>query len=276
MAKKQTINVEGTEVALKQFHEEDYFSLNDMAGGSDTASRIIYNWLQTISTLEFLGEWENVYNPGFNYLRFQEIRREAGTVRFTMSVKEWIHETGAIGLISKAGRYGGTYAHRDIAFEFGTRISARFKIILIREFQRLKAEEASRTNLDWSYRRFLSKVNYRLHTDAIKDHLLPKLEATQGGPWLVYADEADLLNVAVFGQTAKEWREANPELAKSGNMRDHADLIQLNVLANLESLNSVMIEAGTAKEKRFEMLRKTAISQYRRLSLHQGLKGLEG
>ena len=276
MAKKQTINVEGTEVALKQFHEEDYFSLNDMAGGSDTASRIIYNWLQTISTLEFLGEWENVYNPGFNYLRFQEIRREAGTVRFTMSVKEWIHETGAIGLISKAGRYGGTYAHRDIAFEFGTRISARFKIILIREFQRLKAEEASRTNLDWSYRRFLSKVNYRLHTDAIKDHLLPKLEATQGGPWLVYADEADLLNVAVFGQTAKEWREANPELATSGNMRDHADLIQLNVLANLESLNSVMIEAGTSKEKRFDLLRKTAISQYRRLSLHQGLKGLEG
>lgn len=275
MAKKQTINVEGTEVALKQFHDEDYFSLNDMAGGGDTASRIIYNWLQTISTLEFLGEWENVYNPDFNYLRFQEIRSEAGTVRFTMSVKEWIKDTGAIGLISKAGRYGGTYAHRDIAFEFGTRISARFKIILIREFQRLKAEEASRDKLDWSYHRFLSKVNYRLHTDAIKDHLLPKLEATQGGQWLVYADEADLLNMAVFGQTAKAWREANPELAKSGNMRDHADLIQLNVLANLESLNSVMIEAGTSKEKRFEMLRKTAISQYRRLSLHGGLKGLE-
>ena len=192
-----------------------------------------------------------------------------------MSVKEWIKDTGAIGLISKAGRYGGTYAHRDIAFEFGTRISARFKIILIREFQRLKAEEASRDKLDWSYHRFLSKVNYRLHTDAIKDHLLPKLEATQGGQWLVYADEADLLNMAVFGQTAKAWREANPELAKSGNMRDHADLIQLNVLANLESLNSVMIEAGTSKEKRFEMLRKTAISQYRRLSLHGGLKGLE-
>jgi hypothetical protein len=276
MAKKQTINVEGTDITLKQFHDEDYFSLNDMAGGGDTGSRIIYNWLQTISTLEFLGEWENVYNPDFNYLRFQEIRNEAGTVRFTMSVKEWINETGAIGLISKAGRYGGTFAHRDIAFEFGTRISARFKIILIREFQRLKAEEASRDQLKWSYRRFLSKVNYRLHTDAIKDHLLPKLEATTGGPWLVYADEADLLNVAVFGQTAKEWREANPKLATSGNMRDHADLIQLNVLANLESLNSVMIEAGAAKEKRFEMLRKTAISQYRRLSLHGGLKGLEG
>ncbi|MEM7659756.1 MAG: KilA-N domain-containing protein [Bacteroidota bacterium] len=233
------------------------------------------NWLRNKNTLDFLGVWEGLYNPDFNSLRVQEIRNEAGTVRFTMSVKEWIPETGAIGLISKAGRYGGTYAHRDIAFEFGTRISARFKIILIREFQRLKAEEASRDNLTWSYHRFLSKVNYRLHTDAIKDHLLPKLQASKGGQWLIYADEADLLNVAVFGLTAKQWREANPELAKSGNMRDYADLIQLNVLANLESLNSVMIEAGTSKEKRFEILRKTAISQYQRLSLHQGLKGLE-
>jgi hypothetical protein len=275
MAKKQTINVEGTEVALKQFHDEDYFSLNDMAGGGDTGSRIIYNWLQTISTLEFLGEWENVYNPDFNYLRFQEIRSEAGTVRFTMSVKEWIKDTGAIGLISKAGRYGGTYAHRDIAFEFGTRISPRFKIILIREFQRLKAEEASRQKLEWSYQRFLSKVNYRLHTDSIRDYLIPKLQATKAGEWLVYADEADLLNMAVFGMTAKAWRESNPELATQGNIRDFADIIQLNVLTNLESLNSVMIEASTAKEKRFELLRKTAISQYQRLSLHAGLKGLE-
>lgn len=272
---KQTINVEGVQVTLKQFHNEDYFSLNDMAGGREKASRIIYNWLQTISTLEFLGEWEHIYNPEFNYLRFQEIRSEAGTVRFSMSVKEWIAETGAIGLISKAGRYGGTYAHRDIAFEFGTRISPRFKIVLIREFQRLKKDEYNRQKLNWSYQRFLTKVNYRLHTDSIRDHLIPKLKASKGGTWLVYADEADLLNMAVFGMTAKQWREANPELASNSNIRDHADLIQLNVLANLESLNSVMIEAGTAKDKRFEVLVKTAISQYQRLSEDGGLGMLE-
>ncbi|MEL7005159.1 MAG: KilA-N domain-containing protein [Bacteroidota bacterium] len=229
----------------------------------------------TISTLEYLAEWERIYNPDFNYLRYQEIRSEAGAVRFTMSVKEWISETDAIGLVSKAGRYGGTYAHRDIAFEFGTRISPRFKILLIREFQRLKAEESDRQKLEWSYQRFLSKVNYRLHTDSIRDHLIPKLQAAKPGKWLIYADEADLLNKAVFGLTAKEWREANPDLVSQGNMRDFADIIQLNVLANLESLNAVMIEAGTDKQKRFELLVKTAISQYQRLSQHEGLKGLE-
>ena len=219
---KQTLNVDGTEIALRQIRDEDYFSLNDMAGKGEKASRIIYNWLQTISTLEFLAEWEQIYNPDFNYLRFQEIRAEAGVVRFSMSVKEWIEATGAIGLVSKAGRYGGTYAHRDIAFEFGTRISPRFKILLIREFQRLKSEEYNRQKLQWSYRRFLSKVNYRLHTDAIRDHLIPRLQASKVGEWLIYADEADLLNKAVFGLTAKEWREANPDLAQKGNMRDFA------------------------------------------------------
>lgn len=275
MTKKQTIDVEGTEVTLKQFHDEDYLSLTDMVRNLDHGARIIENWLRNKNTLDFLGVWEGLYNPDFNSLEFEGIMREAGLNRFFISAKQWIERTGAIGIVAKAGRYGGTYAHRDIAFEFGMAISPAFKLILIREFQRLKADEASRTRLDWSYRRFLSKVNYRLHTDAIQDHLIPKLEATQGGPWLVYADEADLLNVAVFGLTAKEWREANPKLAASSNMRDHADLIQLNVLANLESLNSVMIEAGTSKEKRFDMLRKTAISQYRRLGLHEGLKELE-
>lgn len=272
---KQSIHVDGLEIALRQFRDEDYFSLNDMAGSGERASRIIYNWLQTISTLEYLAEWEHIYNPDFNYLRFQEIRAEAGAVRFTMSVKEWIQETGAIGLVSKAGRYGGTYAHRDIAFEFGTRISPRFKILLIKEFQRLKAEEYSKYKLHWSYHRFLSKVNYRLHTDSIKENLLPKLQVAKAGQWLVYADEADLLNKAVFGQTAKEWREANPKQALNGNIRDYADLIQLNVLANLESLNAVMIDAGTSKEKRFEMLVKTAISQYQRLSQHPDIKRLD-
>lgn len=154
-------------------------------------------------------------------------------------------------------------------------LSPRFSLLMITEFDRLKAEEYSRQQLEWSYQRFLTKVNYRLHTDSIRDHLIPKLQATQAGEWLVYADEADLLNKAVFGMTAKEWREANPELVPKGNVRDFADILQLNVLANLESLNSVMIEAGTTKEKRFELLAKTAISQYQRLSQHEGLKGLE-
>ena len=190
---------------------------------------------------------KTVYNPDFNSLRFQEIRNEAGTVRFTMSVKEWIEETGANGLVSKAGRYGGTFAHRDIAFEFGTRISARFKILLIKEFQRLKSEEFSRQQLEWDYQRFLTKVNYRLHTDTIRDHILPKLQTPKNREWLVFADEADLLNMAVFGLTAKQWREANPELARKGNIRDHAEIVHLNVLANLESLNAVLIERNVDK-----------------------------
>lgn len=271
----QKLKVDGTEITLRQFEQEDYFSLNDMAGKGGKASRIIYNWLQTISTIEFLAEWERIYNPNFNYPRYQVIRNEAGTVRFSMSVKEWISETGAIGLQSKAGRYGGTFAHRDIAFEFGTRISPRFKILLIREFQRLKSEEYSRQKLEWSYQRFLSKVNYKLHTNSIRDHLIPKLQATKAGEWLVYADEADLLNKAVFGLTAKEWRETNPKLAKKGNIRDYAEIVQLNVLANLESLNSVMIEAGTSKDVRFNMLAKTSIAQYQQLSEYQGLNYLD-
>ena len=174
--KNQKISVEDREITIRQINDQDYISLNDMAGKGEVASRIIYNWLQTISTLEFLGEWETIYNPGFNSLRFQEIRKEAGTVRFTMSVKEWIEETGAIGLDSRAGRYGGTFAHRDIAFEFGTRISARFKILLIKEFQRLKSEEYNRQQLEWDYGRFLTKVNYQLHTETIRDHILPRLQ----------------------------------------------------------------------------------------------------
>ncbi len=263
MAKKQTINVEGTEVTLRQFDQQDYISLTDMANWDNdpNARSRIQSWLKNGSTVRFLELWERHNNPDFNYSQMDVIKMRISENAYVLTAKRWIEETNAIGIQAKAGRYGGTYAHRDIAFEFATWLSPEFKFFLIREFQRLKAEEASRDQLDWSYRRFLSKVNYRLHTDAIKDHLLPKLEATQGGPWLVYADEADLLNVAVFGQTAKAWREANPKLATSSNMRDHADLIQLNVLANLESLSSVMIEAGTSKEKRFEMLRKTAISQ---------------
>ena len=280
MAKKkknQIITVEDREISIKKINDEDYVSLNDMAGKGEVASRIIYNWLQTISTLEYLGEWETIYNPNFNSLRFQGIRSEAGTVRFTMSVKEWIEETGAIGLVSKAGRYGGTFAHRDIAFEFGTRISARFKILLIKEFQRLKSEEYSRQRLEWDYQRFLTKVNYRLHTDTIKEVIIPRIQEQQRQTpaGLVYAEEADLLNLAVFGITAKQWREANPEQAKSGNIRDYAEIVQLNVLANIESMNAILIEQGLDKEKRFQILAQASISQYRRLSQNDNLKQIE-
>lgn len=272
---KQTLNVDGTEIALRQIREEDYFSLTDMVRNLEHGSRIIENWLRNKNTIEFLGVWERLYNPDFNSLEFEGIMREAGVSRFFISAKQWIEKTGAIGILAKTGRYGGTYAHSDIAFEFGAAISPEFKLLLIREFQRLKSEEYNQQKLEWSYQRFLTKVNYRLHTDSIRDHLIPKLQATKAGEWLVYADEADLLNKVVFGMTAREWREANPEQATQGNVRDFADILQLNVLANLESLNSVMIEAGASKERRFELLAKTAISQYQRLAQHEGLKGLE-
>lgn len=274
MAKRQTIIVDGKEISLQRLDQEDYINLTDMTRNLEHGGKVIENWLRNKNTLEFLGVWERLYNPDFNAQEFEIIMRDAGVSRFFISAKQWIQKTTAIGIIAKAGRYGGTYAHVDIAFEFGAAISPEFKLLLIREFKRLKAEELDRQKLEWSYQRFLTKVNYQLHTDSIRDHLIPKLQAAQGGEWLIYADEADLLNKAIFGMTAREWREANPELAKKGNIRDYADIAQLNVLANLESLNAIMIEAGADKTKRFDLLRKTAISQYQRLSQHPGLNQL--
>lgn len=267
---KQSLHVDGVEITLRRFKDDDYINLTDMVRNLENGSKIIENWFRSKNTLEFLGVWEQLYNQDFNSLEFEGIMRDAGVNRFFISAKQWIEKTQAIGVIAKTGRYGGTYAHPDIAFEFGAAISPEFKLLLIREFRRLKAEESSRQQLEWSYQRFLTKVNYRLHTDSIKDHLVPKLQATKAGEWLIYAEEADLLNVAVFGLTAKEWRDANPDLATNSNQRDHADILQLNILANLESLNSVMIESGTNKEKRFELLQKTAISQYLRLGGDEG------
>lgn len=270
MMVKQSLHVDGVEITLRRFKDDDYINLTDMVRNLENGSKIIENWFRSKNTLEFLGVWEQLYNQDFNSLEFEGIMRDAGVNRFFISAKQWIEKTQAIGVIAKTGRYGGTYAHPDIAFEFGAAISPEFKLLLIREFRRLKAEESSRQQLEWSYQRFLTKVNYRLHTDSIKDHLVPKLQATKAGEWLIYAEEADLLNVAVFGLTAKEWRDANPDLATNSNQRDHADILQLNILANLESLNSVMIESGTNKEKRFELLQKTAISQYLRLGGDEG------
>lgn len=271
---KKKLSVDGIEIHLQTIDDRDYLSLSDMAKEEGGIERI-RNWMRNRDTIEFLATWEQIHNPDFNVVQMHQITEEIGLNRFLMSPQKWSDGTGAIGLISKRGRYGGVYAHKDIAYHFAMWLSPRFSLLMITEFDRLKAEESDRKQLQWSYQRFLSKVNYRLHTDSIRDHLIPKLQAAKPGKWLIYADEADLLNKAVFGLTAKEWREANPDLVSQGNMRDFADIIQLNVLANLESLNAVMIEAGTNKEKRFELLVKTAISQYQRLSEHEGLKRLE-
>ncbi len=273
-AKNQVIHVSGREIAIHRVNDEDYICLTNMVTDNRRAGMVIANWLRNKNTLEFLGVWEKLYNPNFKVLKFENFFSQAGLDRFTISVKEWVEETGAIGIISKAGRGGGTYAHRDIAFEFGSRISPEFKLFLIRDYIRLKEEEYSQHKLTWNYQRFLTKVNYRLHTNTIRDHILPRLQAPKGQEWVTYANEADLLNMAVFGVTARQWREENPEKAQKGNIRDFADILQLNVLANLESLNSVMIERGAPKEKRFELLSQTAISQYKRLAENNDLNFL--
>lgn len=267
MSKQKKIQINDITISWRTINQKDYISLTDMANwdGDPNARSRIQSWLKNGSTIRFLEIWEQHNNPDFNYSQMAVIKTRLSENAYVLTPKRWIEETQATGIQSKTGRYGGTYAHRDIAFEFATWLSPEFKFYLITEFQRLKSEEADRRKLEWSYQRFLTKVNYRLHTDSIRDHLIPKLQATKAGEWLVYAEEADLLNVAVFGLTAKEWREANPDLASSSNQRDHADILQLNILANLESLNSVMIESDTSKEKRFELLQKTAISQYLRL-----------
>jgi len=278
MAKKKqiSITVQDREITVLQVEKEEYISLTDMARKFHEKTSVpIENWLKNRSTLDFIDIWEKFHNPNFNSQQMVGIKFHISENAYYLSVKKLIKETNAIGIQSRAGRYGGTYAHRDIAFEFASWLSAEFKFYLIKEFQRLKEEEASRKSAQWDYQRFLTKVNYRLHTDTIRDHILPALQMPKNREWLVYADEADLLNMAAFGQTAKEWREANPELATKGNMRDFADIIRLNILANLESLNSVLIERKVSKEKRFELLAETAISQYKRLSLQENLKRLD-
>jgi hypothetical protein len=223
---------------------------------------LLYGWMRNRNTVEFLGIWEHIHNPGFNPLEFDRFRSEAGLNSFSLSPSKWIQATGAIGIFAKAGRGGGTFAHRDIAFEFGSWLSPEFKLYLIKEFQRLKNDEAERTSREWSFQRTLAKVNYRIHTDAIQEYLIPP-ELTKAQVSLVYASEADLLNVALFGKTAGEWRKANPDL--SGNVRDHATLEQLVVLSNLESLNSVLIHQGLPAAKRLQELNQIAIVQVRSL-----------
>ena len=260
--KNRIITVQGAEVGITTRHEQDYISLTDMVKSFEGGSALIEQWLKNKDTVLFLGVWEQINNPSFNSLEFEGIRNEAGRNSFYLSAKKWIDATGAIGLHAKAGRYGGTYAHRDIAFEFGSWLSPEFKLYLIKEFQRLKDEEARATSLQWSFQRTLAKINYRIHTDAIKERLIPP-QLTKAQTVTVYASEADLLNVALFGMTAAQWRQANPE--ESGNMRDVATLEQLVVLSNLESINAVLIHQGLTAPERLAQLNSIAITQMRSL-----------
>ena len=261
---RKTIDVQGTPIAIISKEQQDYISLTDIARRRNSSEpfSIINNWMRGRSTIEFLGLWEKLSNPDFKPLEFERFRIEAGSNYFVLSPQRWIEATEAIGIISKSGRYGGTFAHREIAFEFASWISPEFKLYLIKEFQRLKEEESSRLKLEWNLQRTLAKINYRIHTDAIKDTLLPPT-ITKAQASIVYASEADLLNVALFGQTAKEWRDSHPDA--KGNIRDQASLEQLVVLTNLESLNSVFIRQELPSAERLARLNEIAISQMRTL-----------
>ncbi|MBZ0207759.1 MAG: KilA-N domain-containing protein [Flavobacteriales bacterium] len=260
---KATIEVQGVPIAILTDRNEDYISLTDMLRAKE-GDFFISDWLRNRNTVEFLSIWESVYNPRFNYGECATIKSQVGLNSYKLSVKDWVAKTNAIGLRASAGRYGGTYAHKDIAFEFGMWISPAFKIYLIKEFQRLKEDEGQRLSLAWNLNRTLSKVNYRIHTDAIKAHLIPP-EVTPVQAAITYANEADLLNVAMFGQTAKQWREANTQL--DGNMRDHATIEQLLVLANMESLNAEFIHMGLEQSERLTKLNAIAIRQMRSLTV---------
>ena len=249
------ITVQNTDISVVKYNEEDYISLTDMAR-SQLQEHIIFRWLSLKSTIEYLGEWEMLYNPDFNCTEFGTIKNAAGSNNFVLSVKTWIERTSAIGIRSKAGRYGGTYAHRDIAYHFGMWISPKFQLLLVKEYQRLKTEE--QRLLGWSAKRELSKINYCIHTDAIKQNLIP-MEVTPVQASIIYANEADVLNVAMFGMTAKQWREANPEL--KGNIRDYATINELICLSNMENLNAVFIEQNMTQRERLVKLNQIAIHQ---------------
>ena len=269
------ITVQGTEITIISTRNDDYISLTDMANAKESEARaadIIKNWIRTRTTLEFLGTWEQLYNPDFKVVEFDHFRMQAGLPSFVLSTSEWIEKTNAIGIYVKQGRYGGTYAHKDIAFEFGSAISSVFRLFLIKEFQRLKEGELGSKSLEWNLQRTLSKINYRIHTDAIKDEIIPKTVTKEQAAY-VYANEADLLNVALFGKTAAQWRDKNPD--SKGNIRDYATLEQLVVLSNMESINALLIRQGLSQGERLIQLNNVAITQMRSLSNNRNLKMLK-
>ena len=255
MVKKQYIHIESNEISVLAQGNEDYISLTDMAH-SQMQEHIIFRWMSLKGTIEYIGEWEALYNPNFNYTEFGTIKNMAGSNSFVLSVKTWIEKTNAIGIVAKAGRYGGTYAQKNIAYHFGMWISPRFQLLLVKEYQRLQEEKQKL--LGWTAKRELSKINYHIHTDAIKKNLIPQ-ELTQLQISYVYANEADVLNVALFGMTAKQWRESNPDL--NGNIRDYATINELICLSNMENLNAVFIDEGMPQPERLVKLNKIAIQQ---------------
>jgi hypothetical protein len=274
-SKKTTIEVQGTSIVVLSQNQQDIFCLTDIAKfkNPDHPDDVIRNWLRSRNTVEFLGVWERLNNPSFNPVEFDGIKMQTGLNSFVLTPKQWIQKTGAVGLTSSAGRYGGTYAHRDIAFEFASWISVEFKLYLIKEFQRLKDDESRRLSLAWNLNRTLSKLNYRIHTDAIKAHLIPAV-VTPAQAAITYATEADLLNVALFGQTAKQWRDSNPKL--DGNMREYATVEQLLVLANIEGMNAELIHMGLSQGERLKRLNAIAIRQMQVLTSTSAIKKLKG
>lgn len=273
MEKNKTITVQGTTISIHQGNESDYISLTDIARHKDqnNTDSIIQNWLRNRNTIELLGFWETMYNPDFKPLEFEGFRNQAGLNSFVLTPKKWIETTNAIGITSKSGRYGGTFPHKDIAFEFASWISIEFKLFIIKEFQRLKDDESNRLNLQWNFQRTLAKVNYHIHTDAIKENLIPNyITASQKN--YIYANEADLLNVALFGKTAKQWRDEKPN--SNGNIRDEARIEQLVILSNIESINAMLIQQQIAQPERLEKLNQIAISQMKSIVNNSNIKHL--
>ena len=273
---KNTLNAKGTEISILTDinNQSDYISLTDIARhrNPDEPKDVVKNWMRVRSTVEFLGLWEQLNNPNFKGVEFDSFKKEAGSNAFTLSPEKWIKTTNAIGIISKRGKNGGTFAHKDIAFEFASWISPEFKLYIIQDYQRLKEEESYKYSLDWNVKRVLSKANYHIHTDAIKENLIPP-ELSKVKQSFVYAGEADLLNVALFGKTARMWRNENPE--KKGNIRDYATIDQLLVLSNMENLNAYLIKEGITQNERLVILNKHAIEQMKKLTASKSVKALE-
>jgi len=265
MAKKQ-IEVDNKSISIESTDNNEYISLTDMVRG-DEGSDHIRNWMRNRNTVEFIGLWESLHNPDFKGVEFDRFRKEAGLNSFNLTPKKWINATNAIGIYSKAGRYGGTYAHKDLAFEFGSWISPMFKLLLLKEFQRLKEQETNQYNLEWSVKRLLAKTNYEIQTEAIKDHIVPKSNYTKKKEWLLYAEEADILNVAIFKCSAKDWRMANKAHSKKGlNIRDFASINELVVLSNMENINAVLIEKELSKSERLKELIRLSAKQIKILN----------
>ena len=277
------INIDDSEISvIFGLHDEDYICLTDMVKAGDNSDRtniVIQNWMRRKDTISYLGVWENLHNPDFKSIEFDAIKNASGTNRFILTAKEWIERTGAIGIIAKSGRYGGTYAHKDIAYHFGMWLSPEFNLLVVREFQRLVEEERNPLQLQWDIKRILSKTNYLLHTDAIKDNIIPQLSLSKAKEYLVYATEADMLNMALFGCRAKDWEEHNPQLAEKGlNLRDTASINQLIVLSNMEVVNAELIKRGVERYERYTFLQQMATDELTSLNntnVEQQFKRLE-